>query len=53
VQFLLRRGKAGDAQLLNSESILRMETPETTLAAKNGLRLGYGLCNYANVKVAW
>ena len=50
VQFLLRRGKAGDAQLLNSESILRMETPETTLAAKNGLRLGYGLCNYANVE---
>src|SRR3989441_4302129 len=50
VQFLLRRGKAGDAQLLNSESILRMEAPETTLAAKNGLRLGYGLCNYTSVK---
>jgi CubicO group peptidase (beta-lactamase class C family) len=50
VQFLLRRGKAGDAQLLNSESILRMETPETTLAAKNGLRLGYGLCNYTSVE---
>jgi CubicO group peptidase (beta-lactamase class C family) len=50
VQFLLRRGKAGDAQLVNSESILRMETPETTLAAKNGLRLGYGLCNYSSVE---
>jgi CubicO group peptidase (beta-lactamase class C family) len=50
VQFLLRRGKAGDAQLLNSESILRMEAPETTLAAKNGLRLGYGLCNYTSVE---
>jgi CubicO group peptidase (beta-lactamase class C family) len=50
VQFLLRRGKAGDAQLLNSESILRMETPETTWAAKSGLRLGYGLCNYASVE---
>src|SRR5713101_1180854 len=49
VQFLLRRGKAGDAQLVNSESILRMEAPETTLAAKNGLRLGYGLCNYSSV----
>jgi len=50
VQFLLRRGKAGDAQLVNSESILRMEAPETTLAAKNGLRLGYGLCNYTSVE---
>jgi len=50
VQFLLRRGKTGDAQLLNSESILRMEAPETTLAAKNGLRLGYGLCNYTSVE---
>src|SRR5438046_4387187 len=50
VQFLLRRGKAGDAQLVNSESILRMEAPETSLAAKNGLRLGYGLCNYTSVE---
>ena len=50
VQFLLRRGKAGDVQLLNSESILRMEAPETSLAAKNGLRLGYGLCNYTSVQ---
>ncbi len=50
VQFLLRRGKTGDAQLVTTESILRMETPETTLAAKNGLRLGYGLCNYSSVE---
>jgi CubicO group peptidase (beta-lactamase class C family) len=49
VQLLLRRGKAGDAQLLNTESIFRMETPETTWAAKNGLRLGYGLCNCTSV----
>lgn len=50
VQFLLRRGKAGDAQLVKPESILRMEAPETTLAAKNGLRLGYGLCNYSSIE---
>ena len=50
VQFLLRRGKAGDAQLLSAESILQMETPETTLAARNGLRLGYGLCNYSSTQ---
>ena len=50
VQFLLRRGKAGEAQLVKPESILRMEAPETTLAAKNGLRLGYGLANYSGVE---
>lgn len=50
VQFLLRRGKTGDAQLVKPESILRMEAPETTLAAKNGLRLGYGLANYSSVE---
>ena len=50
VQFLLRRGKAGDAQLVKPESILQMEAPETTSAAKNGLRLGYGMCNYTSVE---
>ncbi|HMD38717.1 MAG TPA: serine hydrolase domain-containing protein [Candidatus Acidoferrum sp.] len=49
VQFFLRRGKAGDAQLLKPESIIRMESVESTLAAKNGLRLGYGLANYTEV----
>ena len=47
VQFFLRRGKAPDnSQILKPESIGRMESVETTLAAKNGLRLGYGLANY-------
>jgi CubicO group peptidase (beta-lactamase class C family) len=49
VQFLLRRGKAGDGQIVKPESIMRMESVETTLAAKNGLRLGYGLANYTGV----
>ncbi|PYT54287.1 MAG: serine hydrolase, partial [Acidobacteria bacterium] len=50
VQFFLRRGKAGETQLVKPESILRMEAPETTPAAKNGLRLGYGLANYSSVE---
>jgi CubicO group peptidase (beta-lactamase class C family) len=50
VQFLLRRGKTGETQLVKPESILRMEVPETTLAARNGLRLGYGLANYSSVQ---
>ena len=35
VQFFLRRGRAGATQLLPSESIARMEVPQTTLAARN------------------
>ena len=50
VEFLLRRGKATDAQILKPESIIRMESVESTLAAKNGLRLGYGLANYSEVE---
>src|SRR5215470_9076421 len=46
VQFFLRRGRAGDVQLVKPESIVRMEYPETVSSAKNGLRLGYGLANY-------
>src|SRR5215469_11764826 len=46
VQFFLRRGRAGDVQLLKPETIARMEFPETISSAKNGLRLGYGLANY-------
>jgi len=49
VQFLLRRGMAGQTRLLAPESILRMETPRTTSAARHGLRLGYGLANYTAV----
>ena len=49
VQFFLRRGKTADAQIVKPESIIRMESVETTLAAKNGLRLGYGLANYTEV----
>lgn len=49
VQFFLRRGKIPDAQIVKPESIMRMESVETTLAAKNGLRLGYGLANYTRV----
>jgi CubicO group peptidase (beta-lactamase class C family) len=50
VQFLLRRGRTEGGQLVKPESILRMEAPETTLAAKSGLRLGYGLANYSSVE---
>ena len=46
VQFFLRRGRAGEIQLIKPETIARMEYPETISSANNGLRLGYGLANY-------
>src|SRR5229473_6342412 len=49
VQFFLRRGMVWQTQLLKPESIARMETPRTSLAAQSGLRLGYGLANYTEV----
>ena len=48
VQMFLNRGKIGETQLLKPESILRMEYPQTTLAARAGLKYGYGLGNYAD-----
>jgi len=50
VQFFLRRGAANEKQLLKPETIARMEYPQTPLSSRNGLRLGYGLANYTEVK---
>jgi CubicO group peptidase (beta-lactamase class C family) len=46
VQMFLNRGKIGDTPLLKPETITRMEAPQTTLAARNGLTVGYGIANY-------
>ncbi|HVB33107.1 MAG TPA: serine hydrolase domain-containing protein [Patescibacteria group bacterium] len=45
VQMFLNGGKAGKQQIVSPASIARMEYPRTTLAAKAGLRDGYGLAN--------
>jgi CubicO group peptidase (beta-lactamase class C family) len=50
VQFLLNRGMVGQTRLLTPESITRMETAKTTTASQHGLRLGYGLANYTEVR---
>lgn len=50
VQFFLNRGSIGGVQLLPPEAIDRMEEPTTTYAARDGLKAGYGLGNYATVK---
>ena len=46
VQFYLNRGTAGGKQIVPASDIDRMEVPETTWAAKDGMKTGYGLSNY-------
>ena len=46
LKLLINRGRYKDQQLLRPESISRLETPRTTLAAKAGLTYGYGLGTY-------
>ncbi|NET39313.1 MAG: serine hydrolase, partial [Cyanothece sp. SIO1E1] len=46
VRMFINRGVHEEKRLLSPESITRMETPTTTLAAKHGLQDGYGLNNY-------
>lgn len=49
VQMFLDRGKAGDQQFISADSITRMEYPQTTAAARAGLKYGYGFGNYAKL----
>ncbi|MEX0960446.1 MAG: serine hydrolase domain-containing protein [Burkholderiales bacterium] len=46
VQMLLNRGIYRERRVLAAESVERMETPRTSLAARSGLDYGYGLGNY-------
>ncbi|HEV2397130.1 MAG TPA: serine hydrolase domain-containing protein, partial [Candidatus Sulfotelmatobacter sp.] len=49
VQFYLNRGAVGGKQIVPAADIDRMEIPESTWAAKDGMKAGYGLSNYWNV----
>jgi CubicO group peptidase (beta-lactamase class C family) len=46
IQLLINRGRYQNTTLLPPEAIQRMEDPQTTLAARDGLRYGYGLGNF-------
>jgi CubicO group peptidase (beta-lactamase class C family) len=46
VRFYLNRGMVNGAQVVPAGNIDRMEIPESTWAAKEGLKSGYGLSNY-------
>lgn len=49
LRFLLGRGSIDGRELLTAEAYARMERPQTSLAAREGLTLGYGLYNYSTI----
>ncbi|HEX9632505.1 MAG TPA: serine hydrolase domain-containing protein [Gemmatimonadales bacterium] len=53
VRFLLNRGAVGDARLLPAEVIEAMERPRSSLTARSGLSLGYGLHLSTYVDTGW
>jgi len=46
VQFYLNRGVVNGAAVVAAANIDRMESPQSTWAAKEGLKAGYGLSDY-------
>ncbi len=47
--FYLNRGKVNGKTVIPSHAIDRMENPRTTWAAEEGLKAGYGLCNFWSI----
>jgi CubicO group peptidase (beta-lactamase class C family) len=50
VQFLLNDGMHAGQPVVSAAAIRRMETPRTSLAARNGLSFGYGLGIYRSYR---
>jgi CubicO group peptidase (beta-lactamase class C family) len=46
LRMMIRRGRLGDRTVFAAQTIERVESPTTTLAARRGLAYGYGLGNY-------
>ena len=53
LQFFINRGSVNNEQLISHASLARMETAETTNAAKVGQESGYGLSNYSSPHESW
>ena len=49
VRFYLNRGSVNGVQVVPPSSIDRAESPASTWAAKDGLKVGYGLSNYWSI----
>ncbi|MEM1112986.1 MAG: serine hydrolase domain-containing protein [Pseudomonadota bacterium] len=50
LKMFIARGSLGDEQIIQPASLTRMETPMTTVAARAGLKAGYGLSNFTSVR---
>jgi CubicO group peptidase (beta-lactamase class C family) len=50
LEFYLNRGAVHGKQIVRAADIDRMESPESTWAARDGMKAGYGLSNYWSVK---
>ena len=50
VEFYLNRGAVDGKQIVPSADIDRAEVPESTWAAKQGMKAGYGLSNYWSIQ---
>lgn len=50
VRMMLNHGEFDGVRIVSPESITRMEMPETSLAARAGLKNGYGLGNYSDLE---
>jgi CubicO group peptidase (beta-lactamase class C family) len=50
LQMLINLGKLQGQQVFSEAQVRRMETPTTTLAARNGMAYGYGLGIYADIE---
>ncbi|ANM30036.1 hypothetical protein ABI59_11330 [Acidobacteria bacterium Mor1] len=46
LQFMLNRGSFREMEILSEASMRTMETPQSTLSAREGVRAGYGLGNF-------
>ena len=49
LRMMINRGTLDGVRLLAPETITRMETPTTTLAARAGFTYGYGLGNFSSI----
>ena len=47
LRLFIQRGQFNGAQVLSEQSLLRMETPRSSLSAQKGMQTGYGLSNYS------
>ena len=51
--LFIQRGQFNGTQVLSEQSLVRMETPKSSLSAQKGMQTGYGLSNYSEGYNQW